>query len=224
MYWQVLAMQRRVLGAEHPDTLTSAINLACSLSHCGNYAEAERMLQAGLVTLRRVLGASHPITLAGADSLRNVQKNVQKRTMIGLRSKSDRTPFPATKPEHPYEHSTLLPEMHTMRGMKQPAGPSEKHRCGARHDPDDPRSAVPPAAAAPKPLRLLSSASHEAHSGTDGVNRRTKARPLHPVTPKKTMEKPLHCAAFDRIANGLGDDTQLRALKESPIHWRRAGG
>lgn len=220
MYWQVLAMQRQVLGAEHPDTLTSAINLACSLSHCGNYAEAERMLQAGLVTLRRVLGASHPITLAGADSLRNVQK----RTMIGLRSKSDRTPFPATKPQHPCEHSMLLPEMHKMRGMKQQAGPSEKHRWGARHDPDDPRSAVQPAAAAPKPLCLLNSASHKAHSGTDGANRRTKERPLNPATPKKTREKQLHCAAFDRIANGLGDDTQLRALKESPIHWRRAGG
>ncbi len=39
----VLDVRRRVLGEEHASTLTSASNLACSLSGLGKYAEAERL-------------------------------------------------------------------------------------------------------------------------------------------------------------------------------------
>jgi hypothetical protein len=41
---EVLAVQKRVLGAEHPATLTTASNLATSLSSQGKRAEAEQML------------------------------------------------------------------------------------------------------------------------------------------------------------------------------------
>ena len=37
---EVLAVRKRVLGAEHPDTLTTASNLASSLSRQGKHAEA----------------------------------------------------------------------------------------------------------------------------------------------------------------------------------------
>ena len=36
-------VRKRVLGAEHPDTLTGANNLATSLSRQGKYADAERI-------------------------------------------------------------------------------------------------------------------------------------------------------------------------------------
>ena len=39
---EVLAVSKRVLGAEHPDTLTAAGNLALSLKRQGKYAEAEK--------------------------------------------------------------------------------------------------------------------------------------------------------------------------------------
>jgi hypothetical protein len=40
---EVLAVRKRVLGAEHPDTLTAAGNLAVSLSQQGKYDESEKM-------------------------------------------------------------------------------------------------------------------------------------------------------------------------------------
>ena len=43
MQREVHAVEKRVLGAEHPDTLISAINLTHSLSDQGKYAEATQM-------------------------------------------------------------------------------------------------------------------------------------------------------------------------------------
>ncbi len=62
-------MQKRVLGAEHPETLTSANNLAMSLSDQGKYAEAEQIQREVLAVRKRVLGAEHPDTLASASNL-----------------------------------------------------------------------------------------------------------------------------------------------------------
>jgi hypothetical protein len=59
----------RVLGAEHPDTLMSAGNLASSLSDQGKHAGAERIQREVHGVLKRVLGAEHPHTLASAKSL-----------------------------------------------------------------------------------------------------------------------------------------------------------
>jgi hypothetical protein len=50
----VLGVRRRVLGEEHPDTLTSARNLASSLSDQGKYAEAEQINREVLGVERRV--------------------------------------------------------------------------------------------------------------------------------------------------------------------------
>jgi len=70
MLREVLAVQKRVQGAEHPDTLTTANDLATSLSRQGKYAEAEEMLRevaadhhridssgsAGNITCQRTMG------------------------------------------------------------------------------------------------------------------------------------------------------------------------
>jgi hypothetical protein len=60
-----------VLGAEHPHTLTSANNLALSLSGQGKYADAERIQREVHGALKRVprRGAEHPHTLTSADNL-----------------------------------------------------------------------------------------------------------------------------------------------------------
>ncbi len=62
-------MRRRVLGEEHPDTLTSAGNLASSLWGLGKYAQAERVEREVLGVKRRVLGEEHPETLMSASNL-----------------------------------------------------------------------------------------------------------------------------------------------------------
>ena len=70
-------MTKRVLGAEHPDTLTSAYNLAKSLAYQGKDAEAEVMLQATLASRQRVLGPTHPITLDTARNLEIVRERIR---------------------------------------------------------------------------------------------------------------------------------------------------
>jgi hypothetical protein len=62
-------VRKRVLGAEHPDTLLSANNLAASLSHQGKHADAERIQREALGVQKRVLGAEHPDTLRSAGNL-----------------------------------------------------------------------------------------------------------------------------------------------------------
>ncbi len=57
-------MQKRVLGTEHPNTLTSANNLAISLSHQGKYTDAERIQREVHEVEKRVLGAENPNTAA----------------------------------------------------------------------------------------------------------------------------------------------------------------
>jgi hypothetical protein len=66
---EVLAVRKRVLGAEHPITLTTAHNLAASLMHQGKHDEAEKMGREVLAVQKRVLGAEHPNTSSTANFL-----------------------------------------------------------------------------------------------------------------------------------------------------------
>jgi hypothetical protein len=66
---EVLSVHTRVLGAEHPDTLTSSNNLAVSLSLQGKYAEAECVIRDVLHARRRALGEDHLETLKTAENL-----------------------------------------------------------------------------------------------------------------------------------------------------------
>jgi tetratricopeptide (TPR) repeat protein len=66
---EVLAVQRRVLGDEHPEALTTAHELALSLTRQGKYVDAERINREVLDARRRVLGNEHPGTLATGSNL-----------------------------------------------------------------------------------------------------------------------------------------------------------
>ena len=59
MYQQTLELREKVLGKEHPDTLTSMNNLAV-LSSQGKYEEAEEMHRQALELREKVLGHEHP--------------------------------------------------------------------------------------------------------------------------------------------------------------------
>ena len=54
---EVLVVQKRVLGEEHPHTLS---NLALSLFNQGMFAEADEMERHVLAEQKRVLGEEHP--------------------------------------------------------------------------------------------------------------------------------------------------------------------
>jgi hypothetical protein len=57
---------RRVLGEEHPDTLTSMNNLALTLYASGDLPGAREACEQVLDGRRRVLGEKHPDTVASA--------------------------------------------------------------------------------------------------------------------------------------------------------------
>ncbi|WP_290056041.1 tetratricopeptide repeat protein, partial [Amycolatopsis solani] len=64
-----LARSERVLGADHPDTLVSASNLAVDLRELGEYQRARELDEDTFARRRRVLGEDHPDTLVSADNL-----------------------------------------------------------------------------------------------------------------------------------------------------------
>ncbi|MDX2017253.1 MAG: tetratricopeptide repeat protein, partial [Planctomycetota bacterium] len=59
-----LATRRRVLGNEHPDTLSSMASMGVLLNGRGQSHDAERYLREAMETSRRVLGEEHPETLS----------------------------------------------------------------------------------------------------------------------------------------------------------------
>ena len=61
-----LARRRRVLGEDHPDTLTSASNLVMLLGRLGEHQAARELAEDILARRRRVLGEDHPDTLTSA--------------------------------------------------------------------------------------------------------------------------------------------------------------
>jgi Tetratricopeptide repeat/NB-ARC domain len=66
---QVLAVSRRVLGEEHPDTLGSMHNFAETLRAQGDLAGARALQEQVLAVSRRVLGEEHPDTITSMSSL-----------------------------------------------------------------------------------------------------------------------------------------------------------
>ena len=69
MLREVLAVQKRVLGGEHPDTLAAGGFLAECLVDQEKHAEAEEIQREVLAVQKRVLGDEHPDTLAAAGNV-----------------------------------------------------------------------------------------------------------------------------------------------------------
>jgi hypothetical protein len=69
MHRETLAVQQRVLGLEHPDTLFTASVLALALSGQGKCVEAEKVYRETLAVQQRVLGPEHPSTVKTAKDL-----------------------------------------------------------------------------------------------------------------------------------------------------------
>ncbi len=69
LFEQSLASCRSTLGAEHPDTLTVAGNLAVAHIAAGNRRKGIKMISGNLDTRRAVLGDTHPATLTARNAL-----------------------------------------------------------------------------------------------------------------------------------------------------------
>jgi hypothetical protein len=61
-----LARRRRVLGEDHPDTLTSAFTVASELAELGEYQAAKELNEDILDRRRRILGDGHRDTVISA--------------------------------------------------------------------------------------------------------------------------------------------------------------
>jgi tetratricopeptide (TPR) repeat protein len=66
---RTLAESERVLGPDHPDTLTSRNNLAAAYESAGRLDEAIALLERTLAESERVLGPDHPNTLSSRNNL-----------------------------------------------------------------------------------------------------------------------------------------------------------
>ncbi|MBV9162819.1 MAG: tetratricopeptide repeat protein [Pseudonocardiales bacterium] len=71
LFERVLLDRERILGPDHPDTLSSANNLANRLSALGEHEQARALHEDTLTRRRRVLGPDHPDTLSSANNLAN---------------------------------------------------------------------------------------------------------------------------------------------------------
>jgi hypothetical protein len=69
LFVEVMETRKRVLGDEHPDTLTSMANLAATYRNQGRWNEAEKLEVQVMETRKRVLGDEHPDTLRSMANL-----------------------------------------------------------------------------------------------------------------------------------------------------------
>ena len=76
MHEQALSAYERVLGLDHPDTLTSRGNLALAYQDAGRVGEAITLHEQALTAYERVLGPDHPDTLRSQNNLANARQAV----------------------------------------------------------------------------------------------------------------------------------------------------
>jgi hypothetical protein len=68
-FFQVMEIRKRVLGAEHPDTLISMANLAFTWESQGRDHDALELMKACHLLQKLKLGADHPDTVASLEAL-----------------------------------------------------------------------------------------------------------------------------------------------------------
>lgn len=90
---QTLADRERVLGPDHPDTLTSRNNLAGAYESAGDLGRAIPLLEQTLADSERVLGPDHPVEqkqLRGLTQTPTGLEDVRASSMNALPDDSDR--------------------------------------------------------------------------------------------------------------------------------------
>lgn len=73
MLRRAYAIERAILGSDHPRTLGAAHNLSLMLAGMGRLSEAERLLQEVVAERERVYGADHPTVFISVNELGRIQ-------------------------------------------------------------------------------------------------------------------------------------------------------
>ncbi len=139
MFRELLDVQRRVLGPEHPGTLATMNNLASSLIGHGKHAEARQMQHELLDVMRRVLGPEHPLTLTTISnfgfSLRRKGKHAEAEQMFHELLDVRRR---VLGPEHPDTLATVrnLASLGSIRCVSTSIGPSVSRTLTTSHPAD----------------------------------------------------------------------------------------
>ncbi|MFC2360878.1 MAG: tetratricopeptide repeat protein, partial [Actinomyces dentalis] len=76
LFERTLADRERVLGPDHPHTLTSRNNLAHAYRSAGRLKEAVPLYERNLAEALRVLGPDHPHTLTARNNLADAYRAV----------------------------------------------------------------------------------------------------------------------------------------------------
>jgi len=99
---KALDLQRKALGTEHVETLTSMSLLGVLLTEEGQFAEAEKVQQETLATSTRVLGPEHQVTVRSMARLASVY-NMQGRNAEAVKLKRGALAIETRVlgPEHP---------------------------------------------------------------------------------------------------------------------------
>ena len=79
LYERVLTDRTRVLGEDHPDTLTSRNNLASAYHAAGRLTEAIMRWQAVCADCLRILGPDHPLTATVHENLEAARRMLKRR-------------------------------------------------------------------------------------------------------------------------------------------------
>jgi tetratricopeptide (TPR) repeat protein len=108
LFGRGMESRKRVLGAEHPDTLTSMANLASTYRNQGRWKEAEELQAQELQLCSKVLGEEHPDTLISMENLARIWKSQNRdKQAIGLLSQCARLRERKLGADHPYTKSSL---------------------------------------------------------------------------------------------------------------------
>ncbi|OCK96219.1 putative kinesin [Cenococcum geophilum 1.58] len=100
--------EKRVLGEEHPDTLTSMANLASTHRNQGRWKEAENLQAKELEICSRVLGEEHPDTLTSMGNLAFILKGQgHDDKAVSLMEECFQLRKQVLGPQHPYTMSSL---------------------------------------------------------------------------------------------------------------------
>ena len=85
-FWlRIAAESLRILGPEHPDTLTAQANLASSYLQAGRTADAITIGERVAADRARILGPEHPNTVAVVNTLREWKRRPRRRLRASRR-------------------------------------------------------------------------------------------------------------------------------------------
>jgi hypothetical protein len=90
LYEQTLTDRLRVLGADHPSTLTSRNNLAYTYQAAGEVGLAIPLFERTLADCLRMLGGNHPLTKTVRANLEASNKRTRQRRAWSFRTRLPR--------------------------------------------------------------------------------------------------------------------------------------